>query len=332
MNIYNCMLKKAVSLTISIVFAMSSIVQAAPIDITQSNKQDSLRTISTALSTTGGSIANSIAVPRVHDPGRENLLQGQAELKNAKQALLLEAQQLLSFLANTRLEREAEPISDSDVGKVNPVILALGSPSPAAFKQAAKDWEEYRKLGFENVPVIASTGRGRGYKNFVLMTLKFLQQEDADTGTKFAEEFISRYKSEIKRAQELNADALFDEYNNVVNPTIPLNLTQEEIDDFKAKYLTEAKVIAFILEKYGVDRKVIIEEKSNNTYVNIYESLPIIERIEAQLNNGKKMKIQLVAASFHRLRALVTTIGICKERVIRNKELARLNETKLSSK
>ena len=91
-------------------------------------------------------------------------------LRQAKDALLPEAQRLLEFLATESIEREAPAISRDDVGKVNPVILALGSPSPAAFKKAALDWAQYKEWGFENVPVIASTGRGRGYKNVVVMT------------------------------------------------------------------------------------------------------------------------------------------------------------------
>jgi len=64
-----------------------------------------------------------------------------------KQVLLRQAQKLLDFLATTRLEKEAEPISRDDVGKVNPLIFALGSPAPVAFKNAALGWVEYKKFG-----------------------------------------------------------------------------------------------------------------------------------------------------------------------------------------
>ena len=208
----------------------------------------------------------------------DDLLFEETDEVYAKDALEKEAQKLLDFLRDTRLEPEleAEAISKEDIGKYNPVILALGSPSPEAFKNAALDWVRYKKMGFENISIIASTGKGRGYENFVTMTRGFFK------GTEFEDEF---------------------------------NLFIEE----KKKMLdeSEAGVIAFIMEKYGVPEGIIqLEKKSNNTYSNVIESMSLLDGIKTNYereSNYRPLKIQIVAASFHRLRALMTVIRIKQE-------------------
>jgi hypothetical protein len=61
---------------------------------------------------------------------------------------------------------------------------------------------------------------------------------------------------------------------------------------------------------------------SNNTYDNIYESMKIIKKKADEYKEEKlPMKIKLVAASFHRTRALLAAISICSQRDSRNEYL-----------
>ena len=265
------------------------------------------------------------------------LAAAKGKVESAKIELLPEAQNYIDFLGKTKLENETDPISKDDAGRFNPVILALGSPSPEAFKQAALDWKKYKKWGFERIDIIASTGRGRGYKNFVQMTLAFLGQEDIKNGTDYKQLFLKKYKDEIDKAKIQDMDTLTEEYYSIersVNPKINqeayVRLEENYDGNFNNRFkkteknnsgkLTEAKVIKFIMEMYaGEDIKgfMHLEELSNNTYDNISESMEIIKNIQKKfIENGNKkpIKIRLVVASFHRLRALLVAISICKEK------------------
>ncbi|MFA5346136.1 MAG: HAD-IA family hydrolase, partial [Candidatus Omnitrophota bacterium] len=228
------------------------------------------------------------------------------KLKEANQALLFEAQRLLGFLSKTRLEKEAEPISVNDLGRFNPIILVLGSPAPKAFKKAALDWLGYRQHGLGNIPVIITTGRGRGYSELVLGTLRFLEEEDAKNNTDFALKFEWEYASEIEKVRITKVEDLRIQYLQA--------LKDGKLD---SRVLTEAKVVAFILRMYGVDTAaMILEERSTDTYHNISESLKIIEHLEERYRvsgNDLELKIRIVAAGFHRLRALMVTIGLLNE-------------------
>lgn len=84
----------------------------------------------------------------------------QKKLQELRQLLTEETNSQLTFLKTTRYRR---PETDFVLGKTAPdVILALGTPGAEKYVKLAEYWHELKeKFGVE-VPIIASTGRGRG--------------------------------------------------------------------------------------------------------------------------------------------------------------------------
>ncbi|MDP8216148.1 MAG: ElyC/SanA/YdcF family protein [Candidatus Kaelpia imicola] len=254
---------------------------------------------------------------------------------------LFEAQALLDLLDDRNGEQSrsgigAPDFKEGDVSEYNPLMLLVGSPSPQAFASAATMWHEYSEWWGFDVPVVTSTGRGRGYKSLVQKTLRFFEEEDAKDGGSRAEGFRERYGTEIQNALDLDAQALYDEYNIPIKTYNELkeaydkfeeeHKSQQGYDDIfqshknelreyeelierqKQTMLTEAKVIAFILTEYGVPESLIsLEEISDNTYSNMVESHGLIRVLNENklFDPNKELKIHVVADGFHRLRSLL---------------------------
>jgi hypothetical protein len=95
--------------------------------------------------------------------------------------------------------------------------------------------------------------------------------------------------------------------------------------------LTEAKVIAFLFEKYGgmsneeARALIRLEEISDNTYENIHESYRILKKIH-QENPAKPLKVRLIAAGFHRMRSFQIAVGMMKEGRKRNQKLRTIGD------
>ncbi|HEC69793.1 MAG TPA: hypothetical protein ENI31_05890, partial [Candidatus Omnitrophica bacterium] len=141
--------------------------------------------------------------------------------QESKENLLPLAQRLVDFLAdrnNRHLKRGigSSKFSKRDIKEFNPLILALGSPSPESFIKAAKRWHIYIKWWKIDIPIVASTGRGRGYKSLVENTLRYFES-NYDRLTlkerKEFERFKQKYKEDIRKVKILNAEELYDEYN-----------------------------------------------------------------------------------------------------------------------
>ena len=264
-------------------------------------------------------------------------------LETARNELISKAQELLDFLGKRDIDGEAGPIAEGDDKTNTPVILALGSPSPEAFKNAALDWKKYTKeWGFKNVPIIASTGRGRGYAFFVIKTLEFLEKEDKKNSTEYRKEFLDRYGSEINEAeaesindlQKNYRDNYFESKDSKSTPGGWIKAAGElrkyplfkRVKSTPADVLTEAKVISFLFEKYGgmseeeAKKLISLEEISDNTYENINESYEILDEIQ-QANPDKPLKIRIIAAGFHRMRSFLIAVGSMKEGQKRNSKL-----------
>jgi hypothetical protein len=244
-------------------------------------------------SPTQGSYASDLVLRRVR---------AFSEIQKAREALIPKAQELVNFLATTRGKNNdigADDFTDADVNKYNPLILAVGSPSPQAFANAARKWQDYRdwwdKIGVK-VPIITSTGRGRGYKTLVLNTSEFFKKKNK-MGDEWVKRFLEDYEKDIQDAQTEDADTLMEEYRDSQNKSI---------------MLTEAKVIMFILRAYGVTGEIILEENSNNTETNMKESYKRIyeEVLPKFVNQKKPLKIHVIADGFHRLRSLLEAIRV----------------------
>ncbi|RKY37642.1 MAG: hypothetical protein DRP72_03015, partial [Candidatus Omnitrophota bacterium] len=225
-----------------------------------------------------------------------------------KKTLLTKAQRLLDFL-DGRLNREitlksieASDLSLKDVYKYNLLILALGSPSPEAFVNAANKWHQYKKWWEIDIPVVASTGRGRGYKSFVVNTTRYYEKRIEEGEVQYQQALVSfkeQYREDLQKLDILTPEQLSEEYYT-----------------HKKGVLTEAKVIKFIFTAEGVPEEAIyLEEESNNTLVNIEKSYDVIknEILFTFKSPNKPLKIVLVADAFHRLRALINTWNVYRK-------------------
>jgi hexokinase len=108
--------------------------------------------------------------------GEIDLAAAQSKVKEAKKAVLFEAGKLLDFMNEMAYMQGVSDDRDfSPEDGYKPLILALGSPSTEAFVAAAKEYNNrYRKIwGGRPIPIITSTGRGRGAIALMSNTLKY---------------------------------------------------------------------------------------------------------------------------------------------------------------
>lgn len=234
--------------------------------------------------------------------------------------LIPEAQELLNFLASDKIDNHwigAPNFTNEDFEIYNPIMLILGSPSPQTFVNAAGRWQQYQKWWEEAgnkgyVPVIASTSRGRGYKELVLNTLRYLERNYPQ----LFEKFKNQFREDIQEAENLSPEELMQRY-------------EKSQPSEKETMLTEAKVIEFLLTNFGVPEEAIVrEEYSNNTFSNMewsyylltgrphpdlkVDNLPAIDNPVAERffgDTSRPLKIHVVTDGFHQLRALLTAIA-----------------------
>jgi predicted NBD/HSP70 family sugar kinase len=103
------------------------------------------------------------------------IIQARKKFEEAKKAALLKSGELLNFMDKMAYMNGVSDDSDfSPEGEYKPLILALGSPSTEAFVAAAQKYEEY-KTAWEGkpIPIITSTGKGRGAIALIRNTLEY---------------------------------------------------------------------------------------------------------------------------------------------------------------
>ena len=232
------------------------------------------------------------------------LLQQQKDVDKVRSANVKVFDEYLDFLST---KDGGDPaFTQRDVSSYNPVILALGSPSPETFVAAAKQWRELKNWWGWNspVPVVASTGRGRGYKELLVNTVDYLKKLDQRSPeARSLKSFVNGYQAEVQKTLAEDIVDLMSDY-------------ERASDDARKNMLTEAKIIEALLIANGVDKKdIYLEEKSNNGLANITDSFEFITAIQHQApfyQNGKALKVLVVADSFFNLRAGLTTMGVLR--------------------
>ncbi|MDD5225913.1 MAG: ElyC/SanA/YdcF family protein [Candidatus Omnitrophica bacterium] len=203
-------------------------------------------------------------------------------MKTSYAELVAKAQDLLNFMSRLPAENAAANFTASDVGRFNPVILAFGNPSPESFVAAAKEWQRVNALyqakypGFQ-VPVVISTGFGRGTQRLIDRTQAYYDETDAAKAAAF---------NALRAEQGIK--------------------------------LTEAKVGAFIMTQAGVPAGVItLEERSTNTFENIRESVPLIEKNILDRFPERATttpKVAVITAAFHEPRVLLASLFAMRPR------------------
>lgn len=213
-------------------------------------------------------------------PRTDLIKETERSFKSAKEALLKEAQALLDFLdgkSNRGVTKaiESPDANKGDAGKYNIMILAVGSPSPEAFVNAARRWREYKKWWGRDIPVVASTGRGRGAVPFIKNTQRYYR-----TNTKAAERFGELIKERGKELTEAEVIKFIFKEGGVPERAIYLEMqstnTRENLE-----------------YSYDVIRNEVISKLGDK-------------------DKDKPLKIVVVADAFHHLRALLTTYQVYK--------------------
>ncbi|GEM_PF-6654489 len=196
------------------------------------------------------------------------------EVARAKKALIQKAQKLLDFLDGKSYQTKIGAKDFSKEEGYEPLIFAVGSPSPEAFVNAAREWSKYSEEWGRQIPVVASTGRGRGAVPFIENTQDYYDKSGRYASAESFRELRKRRNGE----------------------------------------LTEAEVIKFIFMQEGVPEDLIyLEMQSDNTFLNIAMSFDnvINAKVYPGSKNGK-VKILVVADAFHRLRALLYTMLVLR--------------------
>lgn len=204
------------------------------------------------------------------------LTRAQKNYEAAKEALLPEAQHLLDFLDGRSYKTKIGAPDFSPDDGFNPLILALGSPSPEAFVAAAKRWRDYSSEWKTEIPVLASTGRGRGTVSFIENTQYYYDHSNRPEAAKA----FRKLRTEVG-----------------------------------IEKLTEAEVMKFIFMQEGVpDNAIYLETDSTDTLYCVEASLDnVIDKgLIKYRDPSKPLKILPVADAFHQLRTQLTALSLYK--------------------